>query len=57
VRGVGDCVVIPDRGPATVLEFKTGPRRPEHARQGREYEAAIQEILGKTEVDLKILYV
>ena len=56
-RGVIDCLVIPERGPATVVEFKTGSKRPEHALQGRQYQAAIREILGKSDVEVKILYV
>lgn len=56
VRGVIDCVVVPETGPVTIVEFKTGASRPEHASQVEQYRAAIRVILGKNDVDVKILY-
>jgi len=57
VRGVIDCLVVPTTGPATVLEFKTGVPRGGHDEQARRYQAAIRAILGKNDVEVKILYV
>jgi hypothetical protein len=48
--------VVPETGPVTVVEFKTGGRAPGHATQAEQYQAAIREILGKNDVDVKILY-
>ena len=56
VRGVIDCLVVPETGSITVVEFKTAGRAPGHARQAEQYQAAIRVILGKKDVDVKILY-
>jgi len=56
VRGVIDCLVVPDTGPVTVVEFKTGGQAPGHVTQAEQYQAAIRVILGKNDVDTKILY-
>ena len=56
VRGVIDCLVVPEAGPVTVVEFKTGGRSPGHVTQAEQYRAAIRVILGKKDVDTKILY-
>ncbi len=56
LRGVIDAVVVPHSGPVTVIEFKTGAPRPEHAHQVAQYQAAIRVILGKSDVGVKILY-
>ena len=56
VRGVLDCLIVSDRGTATVLEFKTGAPRPDHDAQAKRYQAAIRAILGQNDVEMKILY-
>ena len=56
VRGVIDCLVVPNTGPVSVVEFKTGGRAPGHVTQAEQYQAAIRVILGKNDVDVKILY-
>jgi ATP-dependent helicase/nuclease subunit A len=56
VRGLIDCLVVPDAGPPVVLEFKTGGPRPEHAAQVALYTAAVREFLAVKHVEMKILY-
>ena len=56
VRGVIDCLVVPDAGPPTVVEFKTGEPRPEHEAQASRYGAAVQAVLASNHVNIKILY-
>ena len=45
VQGAIDCVVSRPDGSLTVLEFKTGAKRPEHARQAALYAAALAAFL------------
>ena len=56
VRGVVDCLVRHRDGRVTILEFKTGERRPEHERQAQQYAEAVQAALGEAEITVKILY-
>ena len=56
VRGVIDCLVVPETGPPVVLEFKTGSPRPEHTAQVEQYAAAVREFLAVKHVEMKILY-
>jgi ATP-dependent helicase/nuclease subunit A len=56
VRGVVDCLVERTDGSMTILEFKTGEPRPEHAEQARQYARAVGAALGRPNVDIKILY-
>jgi ATP-dependent exoDNAse (exonuclease V) beta subunit len=56
VRGVIDCVVRKPDGRATVIEFKTGKRRDEHAAQADLYAGALRTVLAATEVDVRIWY-
>jgi ATP-dependent helicase/nuclease subunit A len=56
IRGVIDCLIVPPDGPPTVLEFKTGVDRPEHAIQIERYGAAVRAFLAVDRVELKILY-
>ena len=56
VRGVIDCLVVPDAGPPTVVDFKTGEPRPAHEVQAARYAEAVQAIFGTNHVNIKILY-
>jgi len=56
VRGVIDCLVIPDSGPPTVVEFKTGTPHPDHEAQTASYRAAVQAVFSAEHVEIKILY-
>jgi ATP-dependent exoDNAse (exonuclease V) beta subunit len=56
VRGVIDCLVIPDSGPPTVVEFKTGTPHPDHEAQTAAYRAAVQAVFCAEHVEIKILY-
>jgi hypothetical protein len=56
VRGVIDCLVVPEAGSPIVLEFKTGRPKPEHAVQVERYVEAVRAIFGIDQVEKKILY-
>jgi hypothetical protein len=47
---------VPESGPPTVVEFKTGDPRPEHQAQAEWYKAAIQAAFALKSVNVKILY-
>jgi ATP-dependent helicase/nuclease subunit A len=55
VRGAIDCLVVtPDR--VTVLEFKTGRRRPEHAAQVELYRRAAQAMFPDAVAEARVVY-
>jgi ATP-dependent helicase/nuclease subunit A len=56
IRGVVDCLVVEPDGAVTVLEFKTGARRPEHEAQAALYAEALQAALPGRRVQVKIVY-
>jgi ATP-dependent exoDNAse (exonuclease V) beta subunit len=55
VRGAIDCLVLSENR-ATILEFKTGRPRPEHAVQAAVYAEAAQAALPGCTIDVKIIY-
>jgi ATP-dependent helicase/nuclease subunit A len=55
VRGTIDCLVVAD-GAISVLEFKTGRARPEHAIQVELYGKAVQALYPGRRVDLRVIY-
>ncbi|HEX5214196.1 MAG TPA: UvrD-helicase domain-containing protein [Vicinamibacterales bacterium] len=55
-RGQVDCLVLGEDGRGTVLEFKTGAPRPEHAAQARIYASAVASALEIAQIDVQILY-
>ena len=55
IRGTIDCLVVTDAG-LTVLEFKTGRARPEHAVQVELYGKAVQALYPGCHVDLRVIY-
>jgi len=55
-RGQVDCLVLGADGRGTVLEFKTGAPRPEHAAQARIYASAVASALEIAQIDVQILY-
>jgi ATP-dependent helicase/nuclease subunit A len=55
-RGQVDCLVLGGDGRGTVLEFKTGAPRPEHAAQARIYASAVASALEIAQIDVQILY-
>lgn len=55
VRGTIDCLIRRD-GTVTVLEFKTGRRRPEHDAQAQLYRAAAAAIFPGAVVDARVIY-
>jgi ATP-dependent helicase/nuclease subunit A len=55
VRGTIDCVVR-DGDRVTVLEFKTGRRRPEHAAQVQLYKAAAAAVFPDALIDARVIY-
>ena len=46
---------MPD-GRVTVIEFKTGGRRPEHEAQADLYARALASVLAATAVDVRVVY-
>jgi ATP-dependent helicase/nuclease subunit A len=56
IRGVIDCLIRHGDGRMTILEFKTGEPRPEHAVQAGHYASAMRAALGGAAIDVKILY-
>jgi len=55
VRGTIDCLVVTD-DVVSVLEFKTGRARPEHAIQVELYGKAVQAVYPGRRVDLRVIY-
>jgi ATP-dependent helicase/nuclease subunit A len=56
LRGQVDCLIVGDDGAATILEFKTGRPRPEHASQAALYARAVADSLGLASVRSQIVY-
>jgi ATP-dependent helicase/nuclease subunit A len=56
VRGTIDCLVRTADGTITVLEFKTGRRRPEHEAQTGLYRQAVQSLFPESRVITQLLY-
>jgi hypothetical protein len=56
IRGVIDCLVVPEAGPPIVVEFKTGSPRPVHESQTSMYRSAVQAVFSAEDVEIKILY-
>jgi ATP-dependent helicase/nuclease subunit A len=56
VRGVIDCLAIPESGPVVVLDFKTGHERPSDTAQLRIYEAAVRTLLPDRDVAGRLVY-
>lgn len=56
VRGTIDCVTIDEAGRVTVVEFKTGSRRPSHAAQLALYVRAAQTVFADAEVTGRLIY-
>jgi ATP-dependent helicase/nuclease subunit A len=56
VRGTIDCLVRGADGKITVLEFKTGRRRPEHEAQTSLYLQAVQSLFPESRVVTQLLY-
>jgi ATP-dependent helicase/nuclease subunit A len=56
VRGRIDCLVTRPDGNLTVLEFKTGQRRPEHEDQVAIYRAALSALVPDRQVEVCIVY-
>jgi ATP-dependent exoDNAse (exonuclease V) beta subunit len=56
VRGVIDCLVLPESGRPIVVEFKTGRPHPDHDVQTSSYKAAVQAVFSAEDVEIKILY-
>ena len=55
VRGTIDCLIRRGRA-VTVLEFKTGRPRPEHARQAELYQRAAASMFPECDVDARLVY-
>jgi ATP-dependent exoDNAse (exonuclease V) beta subunit len=55
VRGTIDCLVM-GADSRTVLEFKTGRARPEHARQVELYGKAVQAMYPEFHVKTRVIY-
>jgi ATP-dependent helicase/nuclease subunit A len=56
VRGTLDCVVLGTDGVPTVLEFKTGAPRAEHAAQAAVYERAARAVFGVETAHVRMVY-
>ena len=56
VRGTIDCLVRHGDGALTILEFKTGKPRPEHARQIDLYRRACQRLFEGAAIDALLVY-
>jgi len=55
VRGTVDCIIATEQS-ITVLDFKTGRARPEHARQVELYGKAVQAMHPGVRVDARVIY-
>jgi ATP-dependent helicase/nuclease subunit A len=56
VRGTIDCLFVDELGRLTVLEFKTGRPRPEHAAQVQLYARAVQALFPGSPVSASVVY-
>ena len=56
VRGTIDCVTIDEAGRVTVIEFKTGSRRPSHDAQLALYVRAARTVFAGAEVTGRLVY-
>jgi ATP-dependent exoDNAse (exonuclease V) beta subunit len=56
VRGTIDCIVQGPDGAMTILEFKTGRRRPEHHQQLETYRAAAERLFPGVSVHARLVY-
>jgi ATP-dependent exoDNAse (exonuclease V) beta subunit len=56
VRGTIDCLVRSADDRVTVLEFKTGRRRPEHDAQAEFYRKAAQAVFPGAVVEARLIY-
>ncbi len=56
VRGTIDCLVQASDGGVTVLEFKTGRRRPEHEQQAALYKRAAEQVFPGVWVQARLVY-
>jgi len=56
VRGSIDCLIHRDDGGVTVVEFKTGQPRPEHAQQVETYRRAVSLLFPGASVDATLIY-
>ena len=56
VRGTIDCVAIDENGRVTVVEFKTGSKRPSHEAQLALYVRAAQTVFPNVEVTGRLIY-
>jgi len=56
IRGQIDAVVVPDRGPLRVIEFKTGQPQPEHEAQVEIYRQALASAWPGREVSTSLFY-
>jgi ATP-dependent exoDNAse (exonuclease V) beta subunit len=57
LRGTIDCLVRTDSGGVTILEFKTGRPRPEHARQAELYRHAAERLFPGAAIESRLVYV
>ena len=56
LRGTVDCLIRTGTDRVTVLEFKTGRERPEHAAQVELYRRAIQQVFPECVVETRLVY-
>ena len=56
MRGTIDCVAIDENGRVTVVEFKTGSKRPSHEAQLALYVRAAQSVFPNVEVTGRLIY-
>jgi ATP-dependent helicase/nuclease subunit A len=56
LRGSIDCLIRHDAGSMTVLELKTGQRRPEHDQQAELYRRAVRQIFPDADVHVRVIY-
>jgi RecB family exonuclease len=56
LRGTVDCLVETAPGRLTVLEFKTGRRRPEHRAQLELYLQAMRQVFPNASIDTFLVY-
>jgi len=56
LRGTVDCLIRSATGQMTILEFKTGRQRPEHAAQVELYRRAIQQVFPDCAVETRLIY-
>ena len=56
LRGTVDCLAETSPGHLSVIEFKTGRPRPEHARQVELYRRAMEHIFPDFSIDARLVY-